>query len=165
MITFSKIKSSAIVNGKRIFKILQYGAKTAISTSVFGDDSFPPPGVTAIYADTAENGESIIIGYLISGNNQLSDVGEKRLYSLDENGDLSFSIWLKNDGTFEIGGNADNAVRYQKLDDALQAQKTAINAELAKIAAAINAIVPGSYVPTLITIDTSAAKIDEVKTL
>ena len=162
MITLSKIRSSIIKAGKRILKVQQYGAKTVKEVSSFGDDGNPVENLTAIYADTAENGEPVIIGYI--NKNQLAARGEKRLYSLDSNDAVSFYIWLKNDGTFEIGGTADNAVRYQKLDDALQAQKTLINSELTKISLAINAIVPGSYTPTLITIDTSAAKIAEVKT-
>lgn len=162
MITLSKIRSSSINVGKRIFKILQFGPKTVKEVSSFGDDGNPLENTTAVYMDTSENGEPVIIGYI--NKNQLAAIGEKRMYSLDGAGAVSFFIWLKNDGTFQIGGTADNAVRYQKLDDALQAQKTAINAELVKIAAGITAA-GGSYTPAFITIDTSAAKIDEVKTL
>ena len=160
-ITFSKIRSSIVESGKRILKVEQFGAKTVQEISSFGDDGNPVENMTAIYADTSENGEPVIIGYI--NENQLAGVGEKRLYSLDSSGALSFYIWLKNDGTFEIGGNDDNAVRYQKLDDSLQAQKSLINTELIKISAAITTL-GGSYAATLITIDTSAAKINEVKT-
>ena len=100
-------------------------------------------------------------------NNQLppKQSGEKRIFSLKEDGSLSFSVHLKNNGTLEVGGNTDNMVRYQKLDDALQAEKNLINAELSKIAAAINAIVPGSYTPAPITLNLIQAKIDEIKAL
>ena len=160
-ITLSKIRSFIIEEGARILKVEQYGPKTVQEAAPFGDDSGPIENLTAIYAETAETGEPVIIGYI--NENQLAGVGEKRLYSLDENGNIAFFIWLKADGTFEIGGNIDNAVRYQKLDDALQAQKNAINAELIKISAAIS-LLGGSYSATLISIDTSAAKIIEVKT-
>ena len=162
MITLSKIRSSIIKAGLRILKIEQYGPKTVQEVSSFGDDGNPVENMTAIYADTAENGEPVILGYI--NENQLAGIGEKRLYSLDENSNISFYIWLKNNGTFEIGGTADNAVRYKKLDDSLQAQKTAINTELTKIAAAIAGL-GWAYAVTPITIDTSAAKINEVKTL
>lgn len=162
MITYSKIRSSLIKAGLRILKVQQYGAKTVQEVSSFGDDGSPVDNMTAIYADTAENGEPVIIGYI--NENQLAAKGEKRLYSLDSNNAISFYIWLKNNGTFEIGGTADNAVRYQKLDDSLQSQKTAINAELVKIQTAITGL-GGVYVHVPITINTSSAKINEVKTL
>lgn len=162
MISFSKIRSAIIKQGRRILKVEQLGAKTADEVSSFGDDSHPISNMTAIYADTMENGEPVIIGYI--NTNQEAAVGEKRMYSLDENGNVAFFIWLKNDGSFEIGGDSDNAVRYQPLDDSLQSQATDINVELEKIRLGIIAA-GGTYAKTDISIDTSAAKIIEVKTL
>jgi len=162
MITLSKIRSTVIEAGKRIIKVDQWGPKTVDEVSSFGDDGHPVANMTAIYADTAENGDPVIMGYI--NENQLAAIGEKRIYSLDSNGDVSFFIWLKNNGTVEIGGTADNMVRYQKLDDSLQAQKSLINAEFIKIQAAI-ATAGGVYTPAPISINTIAAKINEVKTL
>lgn len=162
MITFSIVKENIIEAFKRVLKVEQFGAKTADVISDFGDDSSPLKDMIAIYANTSEVGDSVIIGYI--NENQIAQAGEKRIFSLKEDGTLSFAVHLKNDGTCEIGGAVDNAVRYQKMDDALQAQKTAINAELLKIQTAI-AGVGGMYVRTDISIDTSAAKISEIKTL
>lgn len=162
MVTLSKVKSTAIESGKRILKVLQYGIKTAVEVSPFGDDSCPVDNMSALYASTAENGEPVIVGYI--NNKQLAAKGEKRLYSLDSNGDESFYIWLKNNGTLEIGGIADNAVRYTPLNVGLQAEKDLINLELAKIAAAITTL-GGTYVVAQISVDVSGAKIDEIKVL
>lgn len=161
--TTAIVKESTIKNGERELKVIQYGAKTADVVADFGDDSCPIKDMVAIYAKTDENSDNIIVGYF--NKNQISQPGEKRIFSLKEDGSLSFAIHLKNDGTCEVGGNADNLVRYQALDDALQAEKTLINTELSKIALAINAIVPASYTPAPITLNLIQAKIKEIKTL
>jgi len=162
MNTFSIIKENLINKGRRLLKVSQFGAKTADVVSDFGDDSAPLKDMIAVYSNTSEVGDNIIIGYL--NKNQIANAGEKRIFSLKEDGSLSIAIHLRNNGTAEIGGNVDNAVRYAKLDLALQNEVTLINAELTKIAAAINAIVPGSYIPTPITLNILAAKIEELKT-
>lgn len=161
--TTSIVKENTIKNGKRELKVLEYGAKTADVVADFGDDSAPLKDMIAIYAKTDESGDSIIVGYM--NKNQIAQAGEKRIFSLKEDGSLSFAIHLKNDGTCEVGGNADNLVRYQALDDALQAEKNLLDIEFNKIAIAINAIVPGSYNPAPITLNLIQAKIDEIKTL
>lgn len=161
MITYSKIKSFFIEKGLRIQKVTQYGAKTAKNASDFGDDSQALKDTIAIYADTAESGESIIIGYL--NKNQIAQLGEKRIFSLKEDGTLATSIHLKNDGVIEIGGNSDNVVRFIPLDTALQAQTNKINAEFTKIASALNAIVPASYIVAPVTINITGAKSDKIK--
>jgi len=162
MITFSKIKSVAIESKKRILKVLQFGVKTADEVSSYGDDASPLVGMTAIYSNTSEAGEQVIIGYI--NTEQISKEGEKRIYSQKSDGSISFYIHLKNDGTMELGGDVDNLVRYSPLDSSLQGQATDINIELAKIAAAISGL-GGSYIVAPITIDNSAAKIEEVKSL
>src|SRR5690606_8847873 len=95
---------------------------------------------------------------------QLAAIGELRLYATDGNGQLQTFVWLKNDGTIELGGNTDNAVRYLPLNTALQGQVTDINAELVKIQTAITGL-GGAYAHTPVSIDISGAKIEEIKTL
>jgi hypothetical protein len=163
MITLSKIKDAVLDAGKRILKVQQYGVKTAMEVSSFGDDSNPIKGMTALYAKTAESGEAVIIGYI--NENQIAAIGEKRLYSLDATtGEISFYMHLKNNGTAEIGGNVDNLIRYIPLDAALQAHTALINVQLAAIAASIGNL-GGVYIPTPLTINVSGAKIEEVKCL
>ena len=162
MISFSKVKGSALEKGIRILKVLQFGIKTADEVSSFGDDSNPLKDMTAIYAESSEAGEPVILGYI--NTNQISKEGEKRIYSLKSDGSTSFYIHLKNDGTMEFGGTADNLVRYSPINTALNQQAVDINTELSKISAAL-ALIGGVYTPTPINIDVSGSKIDEAKSL
>lgn len=125
MISFSRVKETVIEGGFRVAKVFQFGAKTATVASAFGDDSNPIKDMIAIYANTSEVGDKVIVGYL--NQNHIAAIGEKRIFSLKPNGDLSFAIHLKNDETCEIGGNADNAVRYSKLEEAFNELKNDLN--------------------------------------
>ncbi len=173
MISLSKYFSSVIDNtGRRIFKVLNgfYGAATADQVAPFGDDSCPVKGMDAMYATTGSDELPVVIGFI--NFNQLAAEGEKRLFSLkkiqNEDGSVTyveaFYTWHKNDGTYELGGDIDNAVRYQKLDDGLQAEVNLLNAELTKIQVAISSL-GGAYAKGNITLDIGQAKINEIKTL
>jgi len=161
MITFSKYFESTIQQGKRILKVLQFGAKTANESMPFGIDSQPIKGMTAIYADTSNNSESVIIGYI--NTNQLSNAGEIRFYSVDENNVLKSFLWLKNDGTLELNGNTYTAVRFEPLQSGINAKDNLINIELGKIAAVLNSLAPGSYTVTPISTNITNAKSEDVK--
>lgn len=162
-----KILSSAFDElQRRIPKFKRFGnsdIQTAFESGPYGVDSNPIKDMVAVYSETGEKGKTVIVGYI--NKNQLAEVGETRVYSTDAQGVLKSYMWLKNDGTIEFNGNANNLVRYAPLNSELVAQKELINIELAKIALAINAIVPLSYTPTPINIDISTAKVDELKTL
>lgn len=166
MITLTKIVSTSIDNiNRRIVKFLRFGksdVQTSFESMPYGIDSNPVKDLIAIYAPTSEKGKTVIIGYI--NKNQLADVGEIRLFSTDTDGAEKFYVFLKNDGTIEIGGTVDNAVRYQKLDDGLQNFKTQIQTELGKIQTGIIAG-GGAYTPATLSLNISNAKIDEVKTL
>jgi len=162
MITLATVKSSIIENGARILKVLQFGAKTVDECAPFGDDSNPIADMTAIYADTAEAGDQVIIGYI--NTKQLAAVGEKRMYSLKADKSISSYVWLKNDGSMELAGNAHNLVRYTPLNAGLQATITQLNAELSKIQIAISTL-GGAYAKGTVTNDISASKINEIKSI
>jgi len=161
MITFSKVRDFLIENGKRILKVDQYGAKTAKVSANYGDDSQPLKNMTAIYSPTAVNSEPVIIGYI--NTNQVAEEGEKRIFSQSLDGSLSFSIHLKTDGTCEIGGNIDNAVRFSALEGSLNDSDGLINAELVKIQALFTGL-GLNYARSQVTTDISTSKIDEIKT-
>ena len=164
MVKVSKIISSTIKSGRRILKILGLGKEdiqTSYESMPFGVDSVPIKDLIAIQMETSERGKTVIVGYI--NKNQIADVGELRLYSLDATGAEQANVYLKKDGVLELNGNVDNAVKFIPLDAGLQSQTTAINAELVKIAAAINAIVPGSYVPTPVTVNITNSKVESVK--
>lgn len=166
MISVVKIISTKIDKTMRFIKALRKGKSDVQETyeiSPFGVDSNPIADMAALYLTTEENGKTVIIGYINKG--QLAEPGEVRHYSLDAEGALKFYTWLKADGTLELGGVAHNIVRYTPLNTGLQNEATLINAELAKIAVAINALAPGAYVVAPISVNISTAKVDEIKCL
>jgi len=159
-ITYCRTKSFEIKQGEKTYKVEQFGIKTTESVMPFGDDSSIPEGYTAIYLDTENVGDKVIIGCI--NKNQIAKSGEKRIFSIKPDKSLSIDIYLRDDGKAQIGGNVDNLVRYSSLNTALQQEKNLINIELNKIAVAMNAIVPGSYSPGLITLDILQSKIEEL---
>lgn len=157
---FSKVAESFIENGKRVLKVLQFGTKTADEVGPFGIDSNPLKDMTAIYAETSNNSESVIIGYI--NKNQIAGIGETRLYSLDENKAVKSFIWLKNDGTIELNGNTYSSVRYEPLESGINAKDNLINIELGKIATAISSL-GGVYTVAPVFTNITSAKNEDVK--
>jgi hypothetical protein len=162
---------------RRVVKILRFGLAdtlTPIQVAPYGVDSVPIKDMVAVYSETSEKGKSVIVGYL--NKNALAGVGEHRTFSTDANGALKFYIWQKANGTCEMGGNIHNLVRYTPLDLGLQTEVGLINQNLTAIAANlgllnayVNGLVPGTvptpYTPTAVSVNISAAKINELKTL
>ena len=150
---------------KDFIKSLIYGksdSRTAPQCLPHGIDSKPVKGAISVYCLTENKGKAVTLGYILPSDKTNS--GETRVFATDENGVEVFSILLKNNGDCEFGGNTDNMVRYAALNIGLTKQDAAINAELGKIAVAINAIVPKSYVVTPIVTNISMAKINNIKT-
>ena len=160
MITFSKFFEATIEQGKRILKVNQYGVKTADESAPFGMDSNPIKGMTAIYADTSNDSESVIIGYI--NENQIAQKGETRIFSLDENGNLKAFIWCKNNGEIHLNGNTSTAVKFEELKTAINNSDTLLNTELTKIQTAISAL-GGTYVKSNVTTNIDPSKSDKVK--
>lgn len=160
MIYFSKFFESALEAGKRVLKVNQFGAKTANESMPFGIDSNPIKDMTAIYAETSNDSESLIIGYI--NESQLSESGETRIFSLDENKVLKAFVWCKNNGEIHLNGSDSTAVKFEQLKTSLQSTDTAINAELLKIQTAI-ATLGGTYVKVDITTNIDSSKSEKVK--
>lgn len=162
----------------RIVKYLRLGKsdiQTSEEVSPYGVDSSPIKNMIAVYCETSVKGENVIIGYI--NKNQLAAPGEVRNYSTDANGNLKFYTWLKNDGTYLLGGDVDNAVRYSALALAFNQLRTELNAHIALYNAHVHVILAAGAVPapfttsptatpaTPSTADISPAKIEEIKTL
>jgi len=160
MITFAKIKSATFELGKRILKFEEFGAKTASESMPFGIDSNPIENMIAIHSTTSNNAESVIIGYI--NKNQIADIGESRMYSLDANGVLKAFVYCKNDGILLLNGDSYSGVRYEPLKSGLDNQNDLINAELLKIQTAITTL-GGSYAHTTVQIDVTTSKSETVK--
>lgn len=160
MLTLSKLKSSSIEQGKRILKVFQFGAKTAKEVGPFGFDSAAPENWTAIYGETSNKGESVVIGYI--NKNQLSEVGGSRMYSLGSSGEVVGYVYARASGVLELNGDEFSGVRFQTLKTAIDASDTLINAELTKIAGAI-ASLGGTYTPANIITDLAPAESPTIK--
>lgn len=160
MISTAKVKSFFIEAGKRVIKVLQFGAKTAPVVSAFGDDAAPLEGMTAIYAETTANSQPYIIGYI--NTDHLAELGEKRIYSKTAAGELAAFVWCKNTGDLQLNGADHTAVRFAPLNTALANQNLKINQELAKIALAIGSV-GGSYTVAPFEVDISNAESKKVK--
>ena len=154
MLTISRVKQAA----NEFIKVLRFGLSDVVTAKQFtpaGLTSKPIKNQIAIYAKTSDNNEPAIIGYL-SELNGIAE-GELKIFSLDSNGVEKIYIHIKNDGTIEFGGTADNLVKYIPLNTALNQLIIDLNAQFAKIAA----VYP--YPITPLTIDISGAKVSELK--
>lgn len=160
MISISKISNSFKQGKYRLFKVFQFGAKTADECSPFGFDGNPLEDMDAIFAETSSGGEPVIIGYIQT--QRLANLGESRLFSLKEDGTLSTYIWLRNNNIIEFGGNDENLVKFSKLQEELTKLQNDINGELVKIASGITTA-GGSYVPAQIQIDINESKTELIK--
>jgi hypothetical protein len=165
--TFDSVK-------RRLIKVRVLGLndiRTAVEVSPFGIDSNPLKDMRAIYAETANKGDRVIIGYI--NKNQLAAVGEMRLFSTDAHGNLKTYIWIKNDATIEVGGNAHHMTQYEGLQTAFNQLKTDFNNLVTKFNSHVHTGVQtgggsSAITPTpgtASTADITGAKIETVKTL
>ena len=145
-----------------------------ISSAPFGIDSNPIKDMVAVYSPTGVKGEAVIIGYI--NKDCLTDVGETRIFSTDENGELQTFIHLKNDGDIHFGGNNGNLTRFQELESGFDQLKADLNNLISAFNSHVHATaatgppstptpVPSVVPATPSTATISGAKIDEFKTL
>lgn len=178
MNNFVKILSSQLKNAVREIKILRYGksdVQTPSEILPYGLDSNPIKDMIAMYAPTDQKGETAIIGYI--NKNQKAGIGEFRTFCTDANGIEKFYTWMKVDGTFEIGGTTNWAVKFNELKIEFNKLKDDHNTLANKWNTFCTAYVPGSPTvvglpPTLATSTVIAnnsnidnAKNDKIKTI
>lgn len=63
-----------------------------------GEDSLPLPDDFCMLIPTKQSGVYSVVGFLDPQANQFAQPGEKRVYSRDEDGNETASIWLKQSG-------------------------------------------------------------------
>lgn len=164
MITLVKVIGAALSSGMRKIKVAfgETNVQERPEVMPHGIDSCPPNNRIAAHSTTTVQGVDVVIGYY--NTKQTATAGETFIYSTNTAGtSVAITFKLKTDGTAELGGNADNLVRYAALNTALQNDiKTFINTQLPLIAAGI-AAGGGSYSPGTMTIDISGAKINNLK--
>lgn len=181
MISLVKVISSMVKDGHRLVKVLRYGkddVQEVDEATTFGTDARAPKDWIAVYAETSTKDEPVVIGYLNKKQLSAVAVGDHKIYSTSEDGgDVKFYMWMKNDGTAEIGGDADHMVRYSKLETAFNQLKDDHNALVQKWDAFCSIYSPGG--PSVVGLpatlasstvgqssaDISPAKINEIKTL
>lgn len=185
MATVTKILETIVNNGRRVIKVLGLGnsaARTAHLLQPFGEDSNPVMWMP-IYAKTDNEGQPVIIGFI---NPQVSvELGEKKIFSTDADGVESFFIYMKNDGTAQVGGQGDFMVRYNELETAFNQLKDDFNDLVTKYNAhvhpgVVTAVSGGSGSPAVGTVgntgattstdesstaDITPAKIEEITTI
>ena len=155
MITNAIVDSTMTEDGMRMVKVDQFGSKEPYECSPYGFDSNPVKDMTAIYADTSENGEPIIIGYV--NENQLADVGEIRLYNSNKG-----YVWLRKDDTIELNGDSRTIVAFIDLKTELENTIVKVNAELVKIQTAITAL-GGVYAQVNVEVNIDSSEVKDVK--
>lgn len=174
---FVKVISTELDNlQRRAVKVLRFGksdVQTADQVLPHGIDSNPVKDMIAVYGQTEQRGETVIVGYL--NRNMAADVGELRLYSTDANGQLKIYHWLKNDGTMELGGSAKHLARFEELKSGFDGLKQTVNDLISAFNSHMHATAgtgppspptPGAGIPaTPSSASIDSAKIDEIKTL
>jgi len=155
MITYATTDSLEEDEGFRTVKVQEEGVKTPFLFEGFGEDSHPLKNMTALMTDTGADGEMAVIGFL--DIEKVTALGEKRIFSLDSNGDVSSFIWLKNNGTIEFNGNSNSLVKYNELKQKCDELQNFINQELTKIQAGISSA-GGTYTPAQANFDISSSE-------
>lgn len=166
------VLSNVVEQGFRAVKHRLYGnsdIRTSNQVAPFGDDGNPIKGMAAVYAKTARIGRPVLLGYF--NKSLLAGPGEKRIYSVDEDGEVSTFIWLTNDGKIQLGGDDDNAVRFSDLKEGFDELKSNFNDIVSAFNAHVHAgngipptAVPGSIPASPSTASIDSSKIEEIQT-
>lgn len=172
-----EVISSRIQKGKRLLKFIGFGKDDTREKNIvssFGDDSNAPKGMISVFSRTSSDSGGVVLGYI--NVHQLAEVGGKRIYSTNADGsEVKFEVYLRADGTCEIGGNSDNMVRYSKLETAFNDLKSDFNDLVSKynlhthLYAGLPPSSTGFTSPTTSTdtpslADITGARINEIKT-
>lgn len=155
--------SATIEAGKRILKTSGSGrnatdTRSAYESAPAGFDSVPLPQQKTVYVQMERDATPIIIGHI--NESQVAEVGERRIYSQDNNGNILFEFWLKTDGSMYLNGDADNLVRFAALKTGLDTYFNSLNLA---IAAGVTSA-GGAYTPPSTPLNITAAKITEITT-
>ncbi len=158
---------------QRLIKVLRFGkadVQTPIQAAPYGLDSNPIKDMVAVYGKTESDSNTIIIGYL--NKSSLANPGEYRTFCTDANGTEKFYTWMKVNGTIEIGGDTNFAVKYTELKTEFDKLKLTVNELIAKYnthvhvivnAVPLNPILPVSSTPTPVTQTLNTSVIDNCK--
>lgn len=164
MVRITKKNSSTLDKLKRrIVKVLALGRSSvyeAFESAPHGVDANAPNKKNAVYAESLSNNTKVILGYI--NDSQKAEVGGFRIYSTNESGEEQNDIYLRANGDIEIGGNTDNAVKWNRLNSSMNQLQAKVNTNLYLIASGI-AAAGGAYTPQLLSVSFNSSKSDKVK--
>ncbi len=114
-----------------------------------GDDSHPLPGDYVASSPSTGSGTEQITGYIDPANAGQAGPGEKRIYSRDSSGTVVAVVWLRDDGTIEIGLDPTDAAAVASIVDArLDALESKLNGLITKYNTHVHPATMGSTSPT-----------------
>lgn len=151
---------------RRVVKFLRFGksdVQTSLQVAAYGIDSNPIKNIIAVYIPTTDKGSTFIIGYI--NTNQKAAPGEYRTFATDADGVEKFYTWMKSDGTMEIGGDQNFAVKFNELKTEFNKLKTDHNNFLTeyKLHVHTGGTISGSTGPTTSTQINNSSNIDNAK--
>lgn len=158
------------VSGDSIIATGEASADKAETAQVYGQHGFisnPAPGTKGVRIRIGSI--DIIIAAYSYKVPVPNDPGATKVYSTDAGGNEASTLNLLPDGTIEINGDADNAVSFQDLKTALDNLKASIDTATAgSITGHTHVETGGTTAPGVgaappVTVDITAAKVDEVK--
>jgi hypothetical protein len=161
----ANVLSSVIRGTRRIVQVSLFKKAREIPQALpYGVDSAPVREMVAVYANTADMGNSVIVGYVYK--DAVAEVGSIRLYS--ENG----YVYLRANGNLELLGDSKHMVRYEELETGFNSLKQSVTDLTLLFNAHVHVTVtslgtPTPPTPTAIppTATITGAKINEIKTL
>ncbi len=109
--------SSAIKSSVQFVKTRGKGKEDVQETKTFspyGIDSAPIENMIGLYIKTESSGENMLVGYI--NKNAIARPGELRLFSTDADGVEKTYMHFKANGTIDLNGSTDYAVRFNKLE-------------------------------------------------
>lgn len=149
----ANVLDSVIRGTRRIVQVSLFKKAREIPQALpYGVDSAPVREMVAVYANTADMGNSVIVGYVY--RDAVAEVGSIRLYS--ENG----YVHLRANGNLELLGTADNAMRFTAFNTTIQNYLIALNAAITTGVASAGGGYTAPPAPNF-----TSAKINEIKTL
>lgn len=170
--------SAVIENGFRF--VTFYGTSRSdvlkkIQYTPFGFDSVPTKDTPLVFEESGIRGKGGVLGYA-KVVDELNE-GDSAMYATDAEGNIVGKLIMLNDGTFKIGGDTDNMVRFTKLEEGFNDLRSDLNSLIGKWNTFCTSYVPGSPatvgLPATLspskllesTAEISGAKINEIKTL
>jgi hypothetical protein len=174
MIQLVKIISTTIDSAnRRLVKFFRFGkddVQEVLNASASGDDSPPTENMRGIYVQTSQVGTPVLVGYI--NDKQIAKPGEKRIFATDQNGNVLLHFYMKDDGTIELGGTGNHAVKFNELEaqfnelnNKFNSFVNSYNVHFHASFGAVPAYLPPFLPPTISNANISLAKNNKIKTI